>query len=233
MTHNIKKNPVKIQFPNPRLTKPSTEGLIAIGGDLEVDTLKEAYQLGIYPWPLDARHPLLWFCPDERGIVDFSNIHIPQQLKKVERKSGFHFTFNKAFKEVIDACAEQKRPNQEGTWILPEMIAAYIRFHEAGYAHSIECWNKENQLVGGLYGVFVDGLFSGESMFYREDNASKMCFLKMAKALESFGCAWMDIQMITPVTEQLGGKYISRSAFLDRLDALHAKGPSHKINFPN
>lgn len=129
---------------------------------------------------------------------------------------------------VLEACAKQNRPGQEGTWITPSLIPAYTKFHEEGYAHSIECW-RENELVGGLYGVYVKGVFSGESMFHSESNASKLCLVEMALKLKSLGLSWMDIQMITPVTEHLGGHYIPRRDFLLRLEQEHKKNPREKL----
>ncbi len=225
---NIKKNNQKIQFPDPRLLQNGSEGLIFVGGNLEIETLVKAYRSRIYPWPYDPTYPILWFCPEPRGILDFADFHIPKSLQKFIAKKQYTLTVNKAFTRVIEECAKQKRPNQDGTWIIPQMLAAYTKFHEAGYAHSVECWDGD-RLVGGLYGVFVDGLFSGESMFYLEPNTSKICFVKLVELLKKHGSLWMDIQMTTPVTELLGGKYITRADFLKRLDVLHTKNPEHKI----
>lgn len=211
-----------IHFPNPRILPEDSDGLIYIGGNLDVETLLRAYRSGIFPWPLDSQYPLFWFCPEPRGVLDFDRLHVPRSLAKLRKKNIYRFTFNQAFSRVIQACASQPRPGQEGTWIIPELIPAYIRFHEAGYAHSIECW-RDNTLVGGLYGVYVDGVFSGESMFYHEPNTSKLCLLTMAETLKAQGLTWMDTQMVTPVTESLGGRYLTRSEFLDRLDEVHAK----------
>jgi leucyl/phenylalanyl-tRNA--protein transferase len=128
----------------------------------------------------------------------------------------------------MEECARQPRPGQEGTWIISSMLPAYEEFHREGYAHSVECW-RGNELVGGLYGVFVKGVFSGESMFHLEPNTSKLCLIEIALKLKSLGLKWMDIQMITPVTELLGGHYISRRDFLSRLKAEHGKSPPLKL----
>lgn len=228
-----RKAPTKspVHFPNPRILPEDSDGLIYIGGNLETDTLIRAYRSGIFPWPLDSQYPLFWFCPEPRGILDFKDIHVPKSLQRLRKKKLYRFTFNQAFARVIQACADQPRPGQEGTWIIPELIPAYIRFHEAGYAHSIECW-RGRELVGGLYGVFIDGVFSGESMFHHESNTSKLCVLEMAACLQQKGLEWMDTQMVTPVTEALGGRYITRTAFLDRIDAAHAKQAQHQIALP-
>lgn len=228
---NIKKNSrnTKVQFPHPRILPEDSDGLIYVGGNLEIETLVKAYHAGIYPWPLEPSYPLFWFCPEPRGILEFKDLHIPRSLKKSLQNDGWRITFNQDFRSVIEACAEQPRPGQEGTWIIPAMVPAYIRFHEAGYAHSVEVWQGE-ELVGGLYGVYVDGVFSGESMFHRVPNASKVALVSLAQRLEEKRLGWMDIQMVTPVTQLLGGKYISRTEFLNRLDAVHSLHPSHKLS---
>ena len=207
------------------------EGLIFVGGNLEIETLVRAYTLGIYPWPLEENYPLLWFCPQPRGILKFSDLHIPHSLKKILKKSPYRISYNENFYAVVHACAAQKRLGQEGTWIIPEMIQAYIRFHEAGYAHSVEVWDG-NDLIGGLYGVFVDGVFSGESMFHTKPNTSKIALVSLVNKLKEKGLSCIYIQMTTPVTQALGGKYISRTDFLNKLDQVHSLHPVHKLNLP-
>lgn len=203
-----------IQFPDPRLTTP--EGIVAIGGQLNVETLKAAYEKGIFPWPQEG-YPMIWFCPDPRGVIDFSDFHIPESLQKFAKKNEhWQFTINQDFPVVIKNCRLQKRPNQNGTWILPEMQKAYVDFFKAGYVKSLECWEND-ELIGGIYGVEVNGIFAGESMFFKKENASKMCLWKMIEHQKSLGREWIDIQMVTPVTEAFGGKYISRDDFLKRL----------------
>lgn len=225
--HVLSNGPVN--FPDPWILPDDSDGLIYIGGNLSVETLAKAYTLGIFPWPLEEHYPLFWFCPQPRGILEFESLHIPHSLEKLRKKGIYRFSFNKAFSRVMEECARQKRPGQEGTWIIPEMFPAYRKFHEEGFAHSIECWRGE-ELVGGLYGVYVNGVFSGESMFHREPNTSKLCLVEMALKLKSLGLRWMDIQMLTPVTEHLGGRYISRKEFLARLRETHAKLPPLKLS---
>ena len=147
------------------------DGLIAVGGTLDVATLFHAYKKGIFPWP-QVGYPMLWFSPEKRGVIDFSELHIPRSLAKLQTRGEYTFTLDQSFEQVIDACQRQPRKSQPGTWIVPELKSAYIRFHEAGFAHSVECWKGE-QLVGGIYGVFVEGIFSGESMFHELPNVSK------------------------------------------------------------
>ena len=190
--------------------------MVAVGGQLSVENLKLAYGHGIFPWPTEGQ-PMLWFCPDPRGILDFNELKIPQSLRKWARKNkNLEVKFNTSFSEVIRACAEQKRPGQEGTWILPEVIEGYQKFEQAGYVKCLEVW-QEQALIGAIYGVDVGGVFSAESMFYRKSNASKFALWKLIEHLQTQGRTWMDLQMITPVSEQFGGKYIPRQDFLKRL----------------
>lgn len=215
-------------FPNPWTLPPDSDGLVYIGGDLEPETLVSAYEKGIYPWPFEELYPLFWFCPEQRGVLDFTELHVPRSLEKVRKKSNFHVTFDRAFDQVIDYCSKQPRPGQKGTWITPSMVEAYKKFHRLGYAHSVECWNAE-KLVGGLYGVYVRGVFSGESMFHLEPNASKISLITLIEKLREHGLDWIDIQMVTPVTGHLGGKYIPRRDFLTRIKQSQARGPGSKI----
>lgn len=200
-----------IDFPDPLGAYP--EGLVAVGGQLDVGTLYHAYRVGIFPWPQEGL-PLLWFCPAQRGVLFFNEMHVPRRaralLKPDER---FIFTRNRAFSDVIHACRNQIRPGQDGTWILPELIPAYERFHEAGFAQSFEVW-RDGILVGGLYGVLVDGVFSGESMFHREDDASKRALLYAVECLKNEGLTWMDTQMVTPIVKSFGGRLIAKRDFL-------------------
>jgi leucyl/phenylalanyl-tRNA---protein transferase len=195
---------------------------------LLLSLLVQAYSSGIFPWPLEEVYPLFWFCPEPRGVLDFNDLHVPKSLAKLRRKGEFRVTFNTAFARVMEECAKQPRPGQEGTWIVPALLPAYEAFHSEGYAHSVEVWRGDS-LVGGLYGVYVKGVFSGESMFHLEPNTSKIALLEMAEKLRSLGLKWMDIQMLTPVTEHMGGHYVSRRDFLVRLREEHAKSPPMKL----
>ena len=221
-------NQGQVKFPDPWILPEESDGLIYIGGNLEPETLVQAYSAGIFPWPLEESYPLFWFCPEPRGVLDFNDLHIPRSLERLRRRGPYRFTFNQSFERVITECAKQPRPGQEGTWIVPTLIPAYLRFHQEGHAHSIEVW-RDDQLVGGLYGVFVKGVFSGESMFHTESNTSKLALVEMVAKLKSLGLQWMDIQMLTPVTELLGGHYISRRDFLLRLRQEHHKKPPLKL----
>lgn len=202
-----------MHFPHPE--EADIHGLLCMGGDLTPERLVEAYSQGIFPWPQQGL-PLLWFSPPRRGVLDFSEFRVPRSVKRLLLKEPFVLTMNQAFPKVIQQCASIPRDGETGTWILPEMQEAYSELHRRGIAHSVEAW-QNGELVGGLYGVFVNGLFSGESMFYKVSGASKACLVHLVNDLRARGCTWMDIQMVTPVLQMFGGKYISRAKFLERL----------------
>lgn len=200
-------------FPNPETSHP--DGLVAMGGDLSSGTLEEAYSKGIFPWPQQGL-PLLWFCPHERGVLFFKNFKVPKATQKKIKQQFFEITFNKDFQAVIENCARIPRNHESGTWILPEMVEAYTELHRQGKAISVEAWRNQ-QLVGGLYGVIIDGVFSGESMFFKESEASKVCLVHLVEFFKKQGHQWIDIQMVTPLLEQFGGEYIPRQQFLAML----------------
>ncbi|MCW5893188.1 MAG: leucyl/phenylalanyl-tRNA--protein transferase [bacterium] len=208
------------RFPDPRSANP--EGVVAIGGDLHPDTLRLAYRQGIFPWPARGL-PLLWFSPPARGMLDFADLHLPRSLVRARAKTRFRCTIDRAFPEVIAGCASTPRPDQEGTWITPDIHMAYVRLHELGTAHSAEAWDGD-RLVGGIYGVDVDGAFAAESMFYHEPYASKLALLHLIDHLRSAGLDWLDIQVLTPHMERFGARAVPRDAFLLRLAATRARG---------
>jgi leucyl/phenylalanyl-tRNA--protein transferase len=201
----------KIQFPP--VEGATSDGLVAIGGDLEIDTLEIAYRSGIFPWPLSVDFPLAWFSPDPRGILEFTDFHLPRSFKKFLKKSEFKITYNQNFSQVIKNCATVKRKGQHSTWITPEIIKGYERLFLAGQAYSVEVW-KEDLLVGGIYGVIMGNFISGESMFSKEREASKVALYHLIEHLLTKKITWIDTQMVTPVVSQFGGKYIPRSQFL-------------------
>jgi leucyl/phenylalanyl-tRNA---protein transferase len=211
-------------FPNPEMA--DEDGLLCIGIDLEVNTLIDAYYHGIFPWPQEEL-PILWFSPAMRGILNFNNLHVSKRLHRFKNSWDGEYRIDNAFEEVINSCKLQKRPGQNGTWILPDMVKAYTELHNAGYAHSVEAWEND-RLVGGIYGVFVGNVFSGESMFYKKPNCSKLCLLKLVEHLKQIGLEWMDLQMLTSLTESVGGEYISRKHFIALIEKEHDK---EKINF--
>lgn len=204
-----------VEFP-PLASADPESGLLAIGGDLEVGSLLLAYRNGIFPWPMDNGQ-LLWFAPPMRAILPFDEFHIPRRLQRHLKKANFTFRVNKNFPEVIRACAELRNRKDDGTWIIPEMIEAYIAFHQAGYAHSFETYNQDGQLVGGLYGVRIGNFFAGESMYYRESHASKFALIKTVNYMRREGLSWIDIQMLTPLLSSFGGREIPRHQFMEML----------------
>lgn len=209
----------KIVFPP--VESASEDGLVAVGGDLETDTILEAYHHGIFPWPVSTYPmnidlPHTWFSPDPRGILEFADIHVSKSFEKFLKKSTYQVTFNKSFPMVIALCAKTPRKDQPGTWITPDIIAAYTKLFNEGHAYSVEVWDGQ-RLIGGLYGVVLGDFISGESMFTVEDNASKQGFYTLLRHLESRGLKWIDTQMVTEVVKQFGGKYISRQVFIERL----------------
>ncbi len=208
------------RFPDPR--SATRDGLVAVGGDLHPDTLRLAYRQGIFPWPAPGL-PLLWFSPPERGILDFGDLHVPRSLERACRRSALRLTVDADFAGVIRGCAGAPRPGQAGTWITAEIVEAYERLHRLGIAHSVEAWDG-SRLVGGIYGVEVDGAFAAESMFYRSANASKLALLHLVAHLGSRGLDWLDIQVLTPHMERLGARAVARESFLARLAATRARG---------
>jgi len=207
------------------------EGVVAIGGNLEPRNVIEAYRNGIFPWPIsppdpsepDEDYPLAWFSPHPRAILEFEQIHIPRSLRRAQNQGAYQFTLNSAFDQVILSCQKTPRPGQRGTWITEEMQEAYCRLHQMKIAHSAEAW-QDGKLVGGIYGVNVDGAFAGESMFHHAPNASKLALLHLVDHLKSRGLNWMDIQMMTPHLLALGAREISRDEYLLKLSQTRALG---------
>ncbi len=197
-------------FPDPNLA--NADGLVAVGGDLSVERLLAAYRQGIFPW---TAKPFTWWSPDPRGILELDQFHVPRSLDRVIRRGTFTVTRNQAFAEVIKNCAVAG-PGRFGVWITAEFIEAYGRLHRQGHAHSVECW-QEDELAGGIYGVAVGGLFAGESMFHRADNASKVALYHLIQHLRERGFGLFDIQMVTRATQLLGAVEVSRREYLRRL----------------
>lgn len=203
----------RLWFPHPRSAlKGGLGGLVAMGGDLSVARLLLAYRSGIFPWTVD---PVTWWSPDPRAIFEMDQFHISRSLGKTMRKSLFRITVDQAFEAVMKGCAAPA-PGRRSTWISPEFIAAYTQLHQAGHAHSLECW-RGDQLAGGIYGVAIGGFFAGESMFHRVSNASKVALYHLHRHLRAQGFALFDVQMLTPITAQLGAITIPRDEYLQRL----------------
>ena len=190
--------------------------VVAFGTPLTAANVREAYLKGIFPWYTEG-FPLPWHCPEQRAILDFADLRIPRSLAKERRKGEFTFSIDRDFRAVMRECSLAYRPGQRGTWITPEFEEVYSRLHDEGMAHSVEAWNKSGELVGGLYGIDAGGVFCGESMFYKEPNASKLALLFLIDHLQKRGSTWLDCQVMTPHMEALGAKDIDRLEFLDRL----------------
>ncbi len=200
----------RLAFPDPRLA--DEEGLLAIGGDLSVDRLLLAYRSGIFPWTVS---PITWWSPDPRAIFELDAFYVSRSFARVLRKKPFEITIDRAFADVMKGCAAPAR-SRRTTWITAEFHAAYGRLHAQGHAHSLECWH-EGKLAGGIYGVAIGAFFAGESMFHRIAEASKVALYYLIEHLRSRGYALFDIQMLTPITEQLGATTIAREEYLRRL----------------
>ncbi len=209
-----------IWFPDP-YNAPGDYPL-AIGGDLSPERLIFAYSLGIFPW-YSEDEPILWWSPDPRMILFPDELKISRSLKKVLKNKGFEVRFNTAFEDVIKNCATVKRKGQDGTWLTPEMIEAYIRLHKLGFAHSVETY-LDGKLVGGLYGVAIGGVFFGESMFHKVSDASKVAFVHLVKRLKEKGFDIIDCQQSTPHMARFGAREIPRKEFLDIISkSIHKK----------
>jgi len=198
----------------------SPEGLLAIGGDLRPERLLEAYRHGIFPWYNDGQ-PILWWSPDPRAVLFPSKLHIPRSLQRTMRRQRLAVTLDRCFRAVMEGCAGPRPQYPEGgTWITEEMLNAYTRLHELGYAHSVEAW-KEDRLVGGLYGIALGGVFFAESMFTVIDDASKTALVSLVRQLEAWGFRMIDCQQSSPHIRRLGAEEIPRRDFIAHLsDAL-------------
>jgi leucyl/phenylalanyl-tRNA--protein transferase len=200
--------PCPYRFPDPR--GADVHGLVCEGGDLEPSTIVAAYRAGIFPWPHEDRE-LLWFSPDPRAILPLDGLHISRRLARTLRVGRYQATVDTAFREVIAACAD--RPDG-GTWITPNMVAAYTRLHELGWAHSIETWTADGTLAGGLYGLRVGRLFGAESMFHRATDASKVAMVRLVSWALETGITLIDVQLLTPHLASMGAVEISREEYL-------------------
>ncbi len=211
-----------VEFPDPR--SADIDGVVAVGGDFHPDTLRLAYENGIFPWPIEEFELIPWFSPDPRGILILKDLHIPHSFKKFLNKNPFTYTFDQCYEEVIDLCAHTRRDHNKyhSTWITDELRNAFVEFHKLGYSHSVETWLEKDgkkELVGGLYGTTVNGVFAGESMFSKVENASKCAFVHLAEHLIQKGSTFVDIQVISPHMKLLGATEISRDDFLQMLKA--------------
>jgi leucyl/phenylalanyl-tRNA--protein transferase len=205
----------KLAFP-PAFLADDT-GLLAVGGDLSIPRLLKAYSSGIFPW-YNEDEPILWWSPDPRLVLFPGELHVSRSLAKVIRKNIYEITVDMAFRDVITGCRTVHTETKSGTWLVDEMLEAYISLHEHGYAHSVEAW-RDGVLSGGLYGVALGKCFFGESMFSVSDNASKVAFSLFTEWLMKNGFEMIDCQVATRYLSSFGAREISRKEFLERLAA--------------
>lgn len=196
-----------LTFPDPSLA--DKDGWLAVGGDLSPERLILAYRKGIFPWFSDG-DPICWYSPHQRYVIMCEEVHISRSMQSLIKAGKYHVTEDKAFREVIAHCARIERKGQNGTWITADMQAAYIRLYEMGTAHSVEVWHGEC-LIGGIYGVVIGRVFCGESMFSLLPSASKLALIHLCR---SGKYDLIDCQMHTPHLESMGGKYLSRAAYM-------------------
>jgi leucyl/phenylalanyl-tRNA--protein transferase len=205
-------------FPDPRLGEP--DGLIAVGGDLSEERLLLAYSYGIFPWYSFRDWPYpAWYCPMQRFVIFPDEIHISHSMRTLMNKKAYHVTFNDDFDGVIAGCSEvDGRYDMKGAWLGEEIMKAYRHLNRQGYAVSVEVWNSENELAGGLYGVAMGPCFIGESMFSREPNTSKLALIHLAKFMQRIGGKMIDCQLETPHLKSMGGRFIPYTEYLELLN---------------
>jgi leucyl/phenylalanyl-tRNA--protein transferase len=201
----------------PPVHQASAEGIVAIGGDLSPERLMLAYRSGIFPW-FEDDEPILWWSPSERMVLLFPELKISKSMRNIINRGMFKITWNTAFEQVIKNCRSIKRDGQPGTWITPEMVTAYCRLHELGYAKSVEVW-QDDELVGGLYGIDLGHIFCGESMFSKVSNASKIAFIALAQKLERENYRLLDCQVYNDHLDSLGACEILREDFMEILQS--------------
>ncbi len=199
----------------PPLEQAKESGLLAFGGDLSPQRLIAAYKEGIFPWYGEGA-PIMWWSPDPRCVLIPEELKISRSLKREINRNEYEITFNKAFEDVIHCCAHIVRMGQNGTWLQPEMIEAYTKLHRMGVAISVEAWYN-GELAGGLYGLYIDNVFFGESMFHLRSHASKIAFIHMVKTLEKQGLKLVDCQQTTNHMLRLGAKEIARAEFIQKI----------------
>ncbi|WP_223668912.1 leucyl/phenylalanyl-tRNA--protein transferase [Kangiella shandongensis] len=224
MKHSIFLLDDSVNFPDASLAQDEPNGLLAIGGDLSLPRLIEAYRHGIFPWYSEGE-PILWWSPDPRCVFPIDDVHISRSMRRELKRKPYQVTINRAFAEVLDGCAAPRAKEPE-TWILPEMKQAYEQLHQRGFAHSVEVWRDE-QLFGGLYGVSMGRFFFGESMFSSAPNASKFALIYLAHYLKEQGFLLLDSQVGNPHLYRMGAVDIPRSEFLNLLNT-HIDWPQPK-----
>ena len=208
----------EIAFPDPRMGEE--DGMLAVGGDLSVERLLMAYSYGIFPWYSfrEWRCPA-WFCPMKRFVIFPDEIHVSHSMHTLMNKGQYRVTFNEDFEGVIKGCGEvDGRYYQTGAWLGEDIRKAYTDMHALGYARSVEVWNSDNDLVGGLYGMVMGDCFIGESMFSKEPNTSKLALIHLARFMQHVGGKLIDCQLETPHLRSMGGRFISYQEYLDILN---------------
>lgn len=201
----------RLEFPDPR--NADSRGILCVGANLSPGVLLSAYSQGIFPW-FSEGEPILWWSPNPRFVLYPPEIRVSESMRRVLRKGTYTLTLDRDFRGVIEACSSTPRPGQDGTWITRDMIEAYVRLHELGFAHSVEAW-KGPELAGGLYGVSLGRLFCGESMFSKAPNASKAALIALAWRLADEGFPVIDSQVRTEHVTSMGGRNIPRLRYLD------------------
>ena len=217
----------KSSFPPPHFSEG--DGLLAVGGDLSEERLIRAYYMGIFPWYSDP-DPILWWSPDPRMVLFPDELNVSRRLRRTIRSERYQVTMDTDFERVITACAQIPRKHEKGTWITPEMVAAYCRLYASGFAHSVEVWS-EGRLAGGLYGVAIGRCFFGESMFSLQSNASKVAFVELVEYLQSRKFRIIDCQVSTAHLRGFGAREIPRKEFLNILEKYREK-PSLRGRWP-
>jgi len=200
----------ELWFPNPELA--DEDGLLAVGGDLTIERLLLAYNNGIFPWYSDET-PILWYSPHQRFVIYPEKVRITKSMAKIMRGGTFQFSINRCFEDVIENCATINRGEEVGTWITDEMKDAYVNMHKAGFAHSVEVWQNEI-LVGGLYGIVINDVFCGESMFSKASNASKAALIHLC---QHGNFKLIDCQLQNDHLLSLGGEFISMADYMETL----------------
>ncbi len=201
-------------FPDPQLVRGN--GPAAFGGDLTPERLFAAYRLGYFPWYSDG-DPILWWHPDPRFVLFPDRLKVSKSMRPYFNQEKYTVRYDSRFREVMEACRSLSRPGQLGSWITDELVDGYVALHQLGLAHSVEVYDREEELVGGLYGLALGKIFFGESMFFRAPNASKFGFISLVRRLGAQGYRMVDCQQETGHLASLGGEAISRDVFLDHL----------------
>ena len=206
----------RLVFPDPE--QANEDGILAVGGDLRPERLLLAYSLGIFPW-YEEGLPILWHSPDPRMVLELSALHVPRSLDKVIRRGTYAIELDRDFEPIVRACAKTRRPGQRGTWITEDMMRAYAELHRLGWAHSAGAY-ADGELVGGVYGVSIGGVFFGESMFTTAPDASKVAFVTLARRLVEWEIPLVDCQVHTEHLERFGAEEWPRERYLDALAEL-------------